>query len=141
MVIGGLTILFRYPLISVFANGSNLSALTLQTALSVTIFCSAEVFFRNISYVQVVGVFRSGGDTLCGMIYDMTSLWLIAIPLTYLAANVLKLPFIAVVAVAYLAEDIPKCIECICHFLSFKWLRPVTEEGRAGLAAYLQKED
>lgn len=141
LVIGGVMVLLRHPLISIFSTGSSLSQLTLDTALAVTVFCSLETCFRNVSYVQVVGVFRSGGDTLCGMIYDMTSLWLIAIPLTYLAANVLKLPFIAVVAVAYLAEDIPKCIECICHFLSFKWLRPVTEEGRAGLAAYLQKED
>ena len=140
VVIGGLTILSRYPLISVFANGSNLSALTLQTALSVTIFCSAEVFFRNISYVQVVGVFRSGGDTLCGMLYDMGSLWLVSIPLTLLAANVLKLPFFWVVVVAYLGEDIPKSIACLLHFRSFKWLKPVTEEGRAGLRAYRESE-
>lgn len=136
VVIGGLTILFRDPLIAVFATGSNLSPLTLETALAVTIFCSVEVFFRNISYVQVVGVFRSGGDTLCGMIYDMGSLWLISIPLTYLAAHVLHLPFIAVVMVAYLAEDIPKSIACLLHFRRMTWLKPVTEEGRAGLQSY-----
>ena len=140
VVIGGLVILFRYPLISIFSSGSNLSQLTLDTALAVTVFCSLEVWFRNISYVQVVGVFRSGGDTLCGMLYDMGSLWLVSIPLTYLAANVLKLPFVGVVMVAYLAEDIPKSIACLIHFKSMKWLKPVTDEGREGLRAYRDSE-
>ena len=140
MVIGGLVILFRYPLISIFSSGSNLSQLTLDTALAVTVFCSLEVWFRNISYVQVVGVFRSGGDMLCGMLYDMGSLWLVSIPLTYLAANVLKLPFVGVVMVAYLAEDIPKSIACLIHFKSMKWLKPVTGEGREGLRAYRDSE-
>ena len=139
-VIGGLVILFRYPLISIFSSGSNLSQLTLDTALAVTVFCSLEVWFRNISYVQVVGVFRSGGDTLCGMLYDMGSLWLVSIPLTYLAANILKLPFVGVVMVAYLAEDIPKSILCLIHFKSMKWLKPVTDEGREGLRAYQDSE-
>lgn len=139
VVVGGLMILFRTPLISVFATGNNLSQLTLDTALGVTIFCSAEVFFRNISYVQVVGVFRSGGDTLCGMLYDMGSLWLVSIPLTFLAAHVLKLPFLGVVMVAYLAEDLPKSIACLIHFRRMTWLKPVTEAGRAALAEFREK--
>lgn len=139
VVVGGLMILFRAPLISVFATGSNLSQLTLDTALGVTIFCSAEVFFRNISYVQVVGVFRSGGDTLCGMLYDMGSLWLVSIPLTFVAAHVLKLPFLGVVMVAYLAEDLPKSIACLIHFRRMTWLKPVTEAGRAALAEFRGK--
>ena len=136
LVIGGLTILFRYPLISLFATGDNLSAVTMETALAVTIFCSIEVIFRNVSYVQVVGVFRSGGDTLRGMIYDLTCLWLVSIPLTLLAAHVLHLPFLGVVMVAYLGEDVPKAILCLRHFKSLKWLMPVTEEGRSGLEEY-----
>lgn len=136
LLVGGLCVLLRQPLISVFATGSNLSQLTLDTALAVTVFCSLEVCFRNVSYVQVVGVFRSGGDTLCGMIFDMGSLWLISLPLTYLAAYVLKLPFIAVVMVAYLAEDIPKSIACLIHFARMTWLKPVTDEGRAALKTY-----
>jgi uncharacterized membrane protein YjjB (DUF3815 family) len=42
-----------------------------------------------------VGVFRSGGDTLRGMVYDLSCLWLVSIPLTLLArifAITLKAP-------------------------------------------------
>ena len=140
MVVGGLVVLLRYPLISVFSNGSTLSDITLQTALSVTVFCSLEVWFRNVSYVQIVGVFRSGGDTLTGMICDLASLWLVALPLAYLAANVWHLPFFFVVVCAYLGEDIPKSIACIIHFRRMKWLKPVTAEGRAGLEEYRRSE-
>lgn len=140
LVVGGIMILAREPLVALFAAGDNLSALTISTAYAVTIFCSAEYCFRNVSYIQVVGVFRSGGDTLMGMLCDIGSLWLIAIPLTYLAANVLHLPFIGVVVVAYLAEDIPKVIACLIHFSSLRWLKPVTEEGREGLRKFREEK-
>jgi len=136
VLIGGMMILFRHPLVSIFAMGDNLSPLTLQTALSVILFCCLEVPFRNITYVQVVGVFRSGGDTFNGMIYDLASLWLVAVPAAFLAANVFHLPFLGVVAAAYLGEDIPKSLLCLRHFRTMRWLKPVTEEGKAGLAEF-----
>jgi len=139
VIIGGLTILVRHPLISLFASGDNLSAVTLDTALAVTVFCSIEVGFRNISYVQIVGVFRSGGDALFGMLYDLGSIWLVSIPLALLAANVLHLPFLAIVMVAYLGEDIPKSLLCLWHFKTGRWLKPVTPEGQAALEQFRSK--
>ena len=139
LVVGLTMIAARHPLVSLFAMGDNLSATTISTAYAVTIFCSLEYCFRNISYVQVVGVFRSGGDTLTGMICDLASLWVVAIPLALLSARVLHLSFLGVVILAYLGEDIPKSILCLIHFKSMRWLKPVTEEGRAGLKAYREE--
>lgn len=139
VVIGGLMILFRHQLVAVFATGDNLSALTVQTALAVTVFCGLEVWFRNIPYVQVVGVFRSGGDTMTGLLCDLMPLWLVSIPLAWVGAHVLHLPFLGVVMCAYLGEDIPKVILCLIHFKSKRWLKPVTPEGKAGLAAYREE--
>ena len=136
LIIGGLMIILRRPLVSIFAMGDNLSPLTIQTALAVTVFCGLEVSFRNITYIQVVGVFRSGGDTFTGMICDLTPLWVVSLPLAWLAANVWNAPFLVVVMCAYLGEDIPKTILCLLHFRSGKWLKPVTPEGRAGLETY-----
>jgi len=140
LVIGGLMILLRRPLVSVFAMGDKLSALTIETALAVTVFCGLEVAFRNITYVQVVGVFRSGGDTFTGMLCDLLPLWLVGVPLAWMAANVWHAPFLAVVMCAYLGEDIPKTILCLLHFRSGRWLKPVTPEGRAGLAEYRKEQ-
>lgn len=136
VIVGGLCILLRHPLISIFSAGDNLSATALETALAVTVFCSAEVALRNVSYVQVVGVFRSGGDTTVGMLLDLGSLWLISIPAALIAARVFHAPFLVVVMVAYLLEDIPKDILSLLHFKSLRWLKPVTPEGKAGLEEY-----
>ena len=141
LVVGGLMILFREQLVSIFAMGDNMSALTVQTALAVTVFCGIEISFRNITYVQVVGVFRSGGDTFTGMICDLLPLWLVAVPAAWLAANVWHAPFLVVVMCAYLGEDIPKTILCLLHFKSEKWLKPVTDAGKAGLALYRQERE
>ena len=139
LLIGGLTILFRRPLISIFATGDSLSQLTLHTALVVTVFCSLEQLLRNIPYVQVVGVFRSGGDTLHGMLYDLGSLWLVGIPAALIAAYVFHAPFLVVVAAAYLGEDLPKALLCLRHFASMRWVMPVTAEGIEGLRKYRQE--
>lgn len=42
--------------------------------------------------------------------------------------------------IAYLCEDLPKTILCLIWFVKEKWLRPVTEEGKAGLARYLEEK-
>ena len=92
-----------------------------------------EQVLRNIPYIQVVGVFRSGGDTLHGMLNDLGSLWLIGIPSALVAAYVFHAPFLIVVAAAYLGEDVPKALLCLRHFASMRWVMPVTPEGREGL--------
>lgn len=140
LILGTLTIALRHPLVSLFATGDNLSAVTLQTALSITVFCSLEGIFRNIPYVQIVGVFRSGGETVRGMLFDLLCLWCVSIPVAWLSANVLHLPFVLVVAAAYLGEDIPKAALCLRYFKSRQWLKPVTREGQEGLRRYWEEQ-
>jgi len=38
------------------------------------------------------------------------------------------------------AEDHLKSVFCIRHFFSMKWIKPVTEEGKAGLASWLAEK-
>ena len=125
--VGALMVIFRSQLVSIFNLGNNISELAISTALLITLFIGCELPVKMISYVQVVGIFRSGGDTFAAMLCDVGSLWLLAIPSAILAAKVFSLPFIAVFIIAYLAEDIPKSIFCIIRHRSLKWLKPVTE--------------
>lgn len=134
--VGALMVIFRGQLVSIFNLGNNISELAISTALLITLFVGCELPVKMISYVQVVGIFRSGGDTFAAMLCDVGSLWLLAIPSAFLAAKVFSLPFIAVFIIAYLAEDIPKSIFCIIRHRSLKWLKPVTEEGLRGKEEY-----
>ena len=68
--------------------------------------------------------------------YDLGSLWTLGIPAALVAAFWLELPFVAVVACAFLGEDLPKTVLCLRHFKSMRWLMPVTPEGKKGLEEY-----
>ena len=137
-VIGILMVIFRGQLISIFNMGDNISELTVSTARTIILFVGLEMPLRMIAYVQVVGIFRSGGDTFIGMVCDVGSLWVFAVPAAILVSKVFALPFVAVLMTAYLAEDIPKSIFCLLHFRSLKWLKPVTSEGIKGKEEYFK---
>lgn len=141
VVIGAFVILFREQLIYLFNSGGTITDKTLQAAMGILIIYGIEIAIKNITYVGVVAIFRSGGDTKTGMKYDLICLWLISLPITFVAAFVLKLPFILVFACSYLFEDYLKAFLCLRFFASKKWIRPVTQTGKQGLQQYLAEKE
>ena len=137
LLAGAVIILLRAQLVSVFNMGGNISELTQRTAQTILLIYGLELPMRNIPYIMIVGIFRSGGDTTTGMRLDLFSQWLLSIPATFLAAFVLKLPFVVVYAIMYIFEDYVKSFLCLRHFLSDRWIHPVTEEGKQGYEKYL----
>ena len=136
ILVGWLIMPFRTPLVNIFNLSGNISDTVLMTAKGLLMVYALEIPLRNIPYIQIVGIFRSGGDTTTGVLYDLTCLWCLSLPFTLFNAFVLKLPFIAVFALMYISEDIIKSILCLRHFRSARWIRPVTPEGKAGLEAW-----
>lgn len=132
-VSGIIVIVFRNPFIRFFDMSGNMTAYTLKTTLAIIVIVGLEMAVRNVAYINVVGIFRSGGDTKTGLKYDMICLWGVSLPLTFLAAFVFKWSFPAVFATMLIAEDVPKTVMCIRYFVSKKWIRPVTEEGKEAL--------
>ena len=138
LLIGGAVILLRAPLVSIFNLTENISGYTIETAQSILIIYAVWIVVRNVPYLTVVGIFRSGGDTSTGMIIELLVLWCFSVPMTFIAATVWKLPFLAVYAIMYLCEDIPKSIFFLIYWRSGKWIRPVTEAGVKGLQEFSQ---
>lgn len=134
--LGGVLIAARKPLIHLFNTGGALSEVTYASAVIILILYSGHMITRNIPYITIVGIYRAGGDTATGVKYDMGCLWLLSIPVTFLSAYVLKLPFPVVYALMLMSEDYVKTWLCIRHFKSWRWLMPVTEEGRTALAEW-----
>lgn len=130
---GALMIVFREPLVQLFNMTGNLAAHTILTAQLLIIVAAIEMPIRNIPYIQIVGIFRPGGDTKTAAKFDILTVFLMSLPATYIAANILKLPFVVVFAVMLVFEDWVKAVLCLRHFKSYKWIMPVTEEGRRGL--------
>ncbi len=134
--VGGLLIALRSPILAFFNLSGTLPAVTLATAAGMILLYSLELPIRNIPYVQIVGIFRSGGDTFAATLFDVGCLWTFAIPAGLIAAK-LGAPFLLVVLIVYLCEDWPKAALCLWRFRSGKWIKPVTKEGIEGHKKYL----
>lgn len=141
ILFGAFILPFRSEMVHLFNLGGSISETTLSAARGILLIYAVELCVRNICYVTIVGVFRAGGDTKNGMKFEMMSLWAVSIPMTFLAAFVLKLPFVAVFACSYICEDYLKAFLCLRHFRSREWIKPVTEEGQRALRAFRAGEE
>ena len=139
LFLGAIIILFRHPIITFFNMQGNLSEVTLITASGLLCIYGVEIVFRNIPYIQVCGILRSGGDTLFATLCDVGCLWLFAIPIAFFSVRA-GLPFLLCYAMAYIAEDWSKTVLCLIRLFSEKWIKPVTKEGKAGLARYKEQK-
>ena len=122
MVIGGGVLLMRTRIISLFGVSEAVRA----DALRVMCIYALEMPLRTLPLMLVVGTFRAGGDTKFGLIVDTLTAYLIGIPMTALTGLFLHAGVAATYLVMYLVEDVPKVIVYGRHFLSGKWIRPVT---------------
>lgn len=103
------------------------SDLAYDTAASLLLFYGLWIGMRMIPYTCICGIFRAGGDTRTGCYFELGSIYLVSIPAVCCAGLLLHLPFVAIVAIMFMAEDIPKGILCIRHFKKKKWIRQLTD--------------
>lgn len=139
VIIAALIIIFKTPLVGIFNMGNNISQLSLNTAYVLMIIYSVAFPTHMFPFLQIVAIFRSGGDTITGAKAELACLWLMSIPATLIAVYLLKVPFVVAFAIMYIFEDIPKCIFCVKFYLSKKWIKPVTEEGKRALEEMKKK--
>lgn len=83
---------------------------------------------KMFNYVNIVGVLRSGGDTLSCLILDTTGVWCIGIPMAYLGGIVLGMPIYIVYGMV-LSEEIYKTIFGYLRYRQKKWLRNLVNES------------
>ena len=131
---------FRSELIGIFNMGNNISDVTLNAAMTIMAIYAFEFTIRQVPYLMIVGIFRSGGDTVTGVKYDLFTLWGLSIPATLIAVYVIKVPFTVAFAIMYIFDDYIKSFLCLRYYKSLKWIKPVTDEGKTGLIKYLQKK-
>lgn len=136
IVVAVFIIIFRTQLVSVFNMGNNISTTAIETAEILMMIYAIAFTMRIMPYLEVVSIFRSGGDTVAGAKYELLSLWAISVPAVLIAVYVFQVPFVVAFALMYIFEDIPKNILCIRYYFSKKWIKPVTEEGIKGLERF-----
>lgn len=122
-VCAGLIILAICPLI---VGGFNITEETRAIADQLMFAVALMVIFQSAQSVLTKGVLRGGGDTRFLMIADILFLWLVSIPLGYVAGLVLHLPAFFIYA-ALKADWVIKSIWCSFRLVKGKWIRTVTQ--------------
>lgn len=79
-----------------------------------------------VNMCMVVGVCRSGGDTVYAMIMDVGFMWCLSLPLGFLAVSIWNLPFWAIYLCIH-TEDVCKAIMGLIRLMNGKWVRDVTK--------------
>ena len=100
------------------------------------IYCVAAVI-RMCNWTQN-DTYRSAGDAVTGTVLEISFMYLMLLPAVCLSGLVFKAPFLAVFACCYIDEPI-RFVLMQRHMYSGKWVRPVTDVGRAALPAFMER--
>ncbi len=89
--------------------------------------CSAYMLALSVSTTVICGVFPAGGDTKFDAQITAVTMWLLALPLGYLAAFVLELP-VVMVYIAVCLDEFAKVLFVYPRFKKYLWLQNLTRE-------------
>ncbi len=115
----------RWPVISLYQPG-----ISDEVALSTSRCLNTFILFmmpKMFNFVNVVGILRSGGDTVWCLFIDTSGVWFIGIPLAFIGGLVLKQP-IHIVYGMVLLEEVYKMIVGFWRYRKKKWLRNLAVE-------------
>ena len=121
--LGIVMILLRGPVLSLYGG---LSPAVIEKANVILLFGSITMWFRAFNCINVVGILRSGGDTVFSLILDVGSMWLVGVPLCAVATFVLHWPVEYVYLLTF-AEEFVKIGFGVPHFIGRKWLNNLTD--------------
>lgn len=86
------------------------------------------VIFQSANSIITKGVLRGGGDTKCLMIADNIFLWVVSIPLGWLAGLYLHLPVFWIYFCLKIDQFL-KAFWCIFRLKSGKWIKKIEVKG------------
>lgn len=126
-VLGVVLVLLRWPMVNIF---SGLSAEVREKAQLILVLGAVTIWFRAFNTINIVGVLRSGGDTVFSLILDVGCLWCVSVPAVGIAALVLHWP-LEYVYLCTLLEEAVKMLIGIPHFKKKQWMNVLTEAKEA----------
>lgn len=105
----------------------NVSAEAKELAREMLVVTAIIMFFISLSALFIVGVLRGAGDSRFNLAVDISTLWLISVPLGIVAGLLLKLP-VPLVYLFFKLDEPAKVICCLFRFKSGRWIKNVTRE-------------
>lgn len=94
---------------------------TLSLMAQVLIIFAIGLTFRFINIINIVGIFRAGGDTRYAMILELGILWTVGVLGAFIAVRFFNAPLL-VVAMIVQFEEVVKVIIGMFRVKSKKWI-------------------
>lgn len=123
-------LLLNRPLLSLFGLGTE--AMFFGKYMILIYLAAGTV--RTCNYIMN-SCYRAGGEAVFGTLLEIICLFTVSVPATWAAGMIWHLPFLAVFSFLYTDELIRLVFE-LWYTRSGKWIKPVTETGRAALPEF-----
>lgn len=121
ILLGTLVIILRPLILSLY----NIGPTSYEYAYKIQFIYAISMWIRTTNLILFIGILRSGGDTQFALKVEMSSVWLIGVPVALIGGFVLHLPVDYVYALVLL-EEIVKLAIVIPRFVSRKWIHNLT---------------
>lgn len=121
LALGASLFLIRIPLLRIY----NITDETRALANAYMLIQSVVLVTMSYQMPTNGGIIRGGGDTKFIMIVDLISIWVIVLPLSFLAAFVWELSPVIVIMLLN-SDQAFKCIPAFIRVNSYKWVRKLT---------------
>lgn len=122
LIFGGLLILNIPILLKVFTVSDTLA----PDITKIFVIMGILMALKSFNVLLIIGILRSGGDTKYALFLELGCMWLVSIPLTFLAA--LKGAPIYVLVLLTYSEELVKFIFGMPRALSKKWATNIVKE-------------
>lgn len=112
---------YLYPLF-------HLEGLALRIAVTMCVVYICMMPMKAFDITNITGLLRAGGDARIASVIDLAPLWVVAVPLTALAALALDAP-VTIVCLCIQTENLCKMPVGILRLRSRKWINDITRGG------------
>lgn len=112
----------------------NVSQMVIEHSRYILYIYAIFMMIKVYNAMVIVGILRGGGDAKYGLLVQGITLWLIGIPMAFIAAFILKLP-IPLVVLCSCTEEVIKVVILIRRFISNKWINSMVENINENISA------
>lgn len=125
LISGAITAIFLIAMTPVISNLAELSVQSQEYLKWMIVVCAINLIGMSNNSAIISGIFPAGGDTRFGFICDCITLWVIVVPLGFLAAFVWELP-IWIVYIFINMDEWVKIPAVFHHYRKYKWVKNLT---------------
>lgn len=125
LVAGLLLIACARPILSIF----DFTPEGYRYAFLILLIYGGLAWLKAFNGVNIVGTLRGGGDTRYAMLCEVSTMWLVGVPIVWVSALYCNLPVYLVVLLAQW-EEVVKCFFLTRRFLSKKWMNVLVHDTK-----------